>query len=255
MRRRDGRRPPTPAQWEAVTTESLHQWPLLDEAERQKLAERGFDLLGKRWEAARGFRVDDTMRIAIAANAALLTIGRDDDLYRNVTAIVVHRANMVMREERPGPSRGVVTRAPLVVSGHTSSRGPVFISWSEVERGGRTQQRSTNVILHEFAHKIDALSGMLDGTPPLHPPALQRWVEVCTAAFDALRRRDVAPFLRSYAATSPSEFFAVATETFFEQPLGLRDARPELYDVLRDFYRQDTAARELRAAPPPDALP
>lgn len=231
-------------QWRNVTREHLRQWHGLDEKERARLEERAFRLLDKHWEAARGFTVDDAMRITIASHAALLVLGWDEDLYRNVTAVVVHPRSMVLRQERPGPSRGVVTRSPFVAHGHTSWTGPVFLAWSDVQRSLHDAQRTTNVILHEFAHKIDALNGTLDGTPPLTEAQLQRWVDVCSEELEALRRGTGTPVLRSYAATNPSEFFAVATEAFFGQPQLLQEAHPQLYDVLRGFYRQDTAARE-----------
>lgn len=233
--------------WRAVASERLRQWAQLDDDERSRLEEQAFQLLGKHWEAARRFTMNDTMRITIATNAALLALGRDEDLFRNVTAVVVHPTTMVLQGERPGPSPGVMTNAPLTVHGHTSSRGPVFIAWNQVELALRHPQRGTNVILHEFAHKIDALNGMLDGTPPLADSNQRRqWVDVCSAELDALRTGHGVPLLRSYAAKNPSEFFAVATEAFFEQPLQLRETSPPLYDVLYSFYRQDTAARELR---------
>ena len=240
-----------PERWRVTASEGLRQWRLLDDAERSRLEERSYRLLRKRWEAARGFAIDDTMRNTIAAHAALLVLGHEEDLYRNVTAVVVHRSTMVLRGQRRGPSPGVMTNAPQAVHGHTSSRGPVFIAWNAVRRDLRNPQRGTNVILHEFAHKIDALTGTLDGTPPLADDTqAQQWVDVCSTELETLRRGDGIPFLRSYAGKNPSEFFAVATEAFFEQPLALRQARPQLYDVLGAFYRQDTAAREVRAAEP-----
>lgn len=243
------RDPVLPQLWRDVASEHLWHWHVLDDAERSRLEERAFRLLDKHWEAARGFTIDDTMRCIIAAHAAILVLGHDDDLYRNVTAVVVHRSTIMLRGQRRGPSPWVMTNAPQAVHGHTSARGPVFIAWNEVQRARRRPHRGMNVILHEFAHKIDASSGMLDGTPPLaDSDKLEQWVDVCTAELEALRQQKGIPVLRSYAGKNPSEFFAVTTEAFFEQPLELRDASPRLYDLLHDFYRQDTAARESRAA-------
>jgi hypothetical protein len=97
------------------------------------------------------------------------------------------------------------------------------------------------VILHEFAHKIDALNGTFDGTPPLAgAEQLAEWVAVCTAELHALRQGETG-VLRAYAGTNPTEFFAVATEAFFEQPLQVRASKPALYGVLAGYYRQDPA--------------
>lgn len=196
-------------------------------------------LLDKRWEAAHGFAVDDEMRVTVAAQAALLYLGHDDEPATNVTAVVIHPTTIVLRGERPGPFPGVMTDAPMAAHGHTSARGPVYIAWDAVERELRTEPRHGNVILHEFAHKIDALNGTFDGTPRLaDAEQLREWVEVCTAELALLRRGDTG-VLRPYAATNPSEFFAVATEVFFEQSLALQAQKPRLYDVLARFYRQD----------------
>ena len=222
----------------------MRQWPQLDDAEKDRLGSLTQRLLSKRWEAARGFAIDDTMRLTVAAQAALLGLGHDDDLFANVNSVVIHPTTMVLRGERPGPSPGVMTNRPLPALGHTSAHGPVFIAWDTVERELRTPDRSSNVVLHEFAHKIDARNGMLDGTPPLADrDQLAEWVEVCTAELHALRSGRGDGTLSPYAATNPAEFFAVTTEMFFEQPVTLRARKPGLYAALSRFYGQDPAAR------------
>ena len=233
---------PLPDSWRSDAQQCLRQWPLLDDREQERLGSVASRLLRKRWEAANGFAIDDTMRMTVALNAALLSVGHDDEPFTNVTAIVIHPTTMQLRGERPGPIPGVVTNAPIAALGHTSARGPVFIAWDTVASELTAPQGSTNVILHEFAHKMDALNGLMDGTPVLaDTQQLQEWVQVCTAELAALRRGEGGGILRPYAATNPSEFFSVATETFFEQPAALRAAKPALYGVLARFYRQDPA--------------
>ena len=196
------------------------------------------------------------MRATIAANAALLGLGHTTDLYRNVTAVVVHPRTMVLRGERRGPSPGVMTRAPQRVGGHTSATGPVFIAWNDVERGWRDQGLPRNVVLHEFAHKIDALTGTLDGTPPVEGRAQrQQWIDVCTGVYEAVRGGRGPSVLRGYAGRTPAEFFAVTTEVFFERPHHLRAADEALYDVFAAFYRQDPCAREPAPVPDPAEEP
>jgi MtfA peptidase len=251
MRRRRNR-DQLPEEWHVVAAERLRQWPLLDAAEQRRLEQIAMRLLAKRWEGSHGFTVDDPMRVTVAVHAALLHLGVDFEPFANVTSIVIHPTTIVLRGERPGPFPGVMTDAPLPAHGHTSARGPVFIAWDTVERELRTPHRTSNVILHEFAHKIDALNGTFDGTPRLPSnEQLQEWVQICTAELAALRRGE-SGVLRPYAATNPSEFFAVATEAFFEQPVALRAAKPQLYGILARYFGQDTAARE---APAPDAAP
>jgi Mlc titration factor MtfA (ptsG expression regulator) len=103
---------------------------------------------------------------------------------------------------------------------------------------------TTNVVWHEFAHKLDMLDGTVDGTPPLADEvAMAEWVRVCTPEYERLRDGLPDPLLRSYGGTNTGEFFAVATEVFFGRPVDLRELKPELYRVLAGFYRQDPARR------------
>ncbi|MET0158824.1 MAG: M90 family metallopeptidase, partial [Acidimicrobiales bacterium] len=111
-------------------------------------------------------------------------------------------------------------------------------------RDTRLPTRGHNVVFHEFAHKLDMLDGIVDGTPPLPDQAtVDQWVAVCTSEYEALRAGTAGPLLRPYAGTNPAEFFAVATEVFFVQPVELQAEKPDLYAVLSGFYRQDPAAR------------
>ena len=101
------------------------------------------------------------------------------------------------------------------------------------------------MVLHEFAHKMDMLDGVVDGTPMMQDQAaLDRWIAVCAAELKLMRRGEGISLIDDYAATDPGEFFAVTTEVFFGRPVDLREAKPELYEVLAAFYRQDPAARE-----------
>ena len=100
---------------------------------------------------------------------------------------------------------------------------------------------------HEFAHKIDMLDGMADGTPPLPKEQRERWLATVTAAFHYLRENED-PLIDGYGATNEAEFFAVITEVFFDRPVEMRDQKPDLYAALTEFYRQDPAGRVERAA-------
>ena len=248
--RRD--RTPLPPHWRELTAATLAHWAVLDDAERERLGDLMADLAARRWEAANGFALTDEIRVVVAAQAALLILGLDIDCYRDVTAIIVHPTTVTLRGERPGPARGVATDAPLTIAGQTHDRrGPVLIAWDAARAGARHPERGYNVVLHEFAHKLDMLDGMVDGTPPLPDTgARRRWVAVCTAEYRRLRTGEGGHLLRGYAAVNPGEFFAVATEVFFDRPLELAADKPDLYAVLRDFYRQDPAVRAARPARP-----
>lgn len=241
-------RSPLPPNWRELTAASLAHWAVLDDDERVRLGGLMAEIASRRWEAARGFALTDEIRVVIAAQAALLILGLDIDCYRDVTAIVVHPTTVTLRGERAGPAPGVRTDAPLTIVGQTHDRrGPVLIAWDAARAGARHPERGYNVVLHEFAHKLDMLDGMVDGTPPLPDAAARRrWVEVCTAEYRALRAGEGPAPLRGYAAVNPGEFFAVATEVFFDRPVDLAATTPDLYDVLRAFYRQDPATRAAR---------
>lgn len=235
-----------PAGWEDITASAVAHWAVLDDAERERLGELMGELLGrKRWESAKGFELTDEIRLVIAAQASLMILGLDFDYYRGVSSIIVHPTTMTVNGARPGPARGVFTDAPLPIIGRAhDNRGPVIIAWDAARAHARHPERGFNVVFHEFAHKLDMLNNVINGTPPLPDQATQdRWVEVCTHEYELLRAGQGGPLLRDYAAVNPGEFFAVVTEVFFALPCEMRDQKPDLYDVLRGFYRQDPAGR------------
>jgi hypothetical protein len=247
------RRAGLPAGWERVTESALSHWALLDDDERLRLGELMEHLLRhKRWEAAAGFTLTDEIRIVIAAQAGLLILGLDFEYYRDVQAIIVHPTTVTFTGVRAGPVQGVVTDSPMTLLGQANDRrGPVIIAWDAARAGARHPERGHNVVFHEFAHKLDMLDDLVDGTPPLPDAAARRrWHEVCTAEYELLRSGMGDELLSDYGGVNPGEFFAVATEVFFEVPAEMRARKPDLYAVLRDFYRQDPAQR-VRGIPPP----
>lgn len=230
----------------ALVAAHLALWPLLGVDERQRLLEITDELLsGKRWEAARGFELDDTVRVVIASQAALLVLALSTEHYRLVSGIIVHPSTMHTSGVRPGPSLGTVSDDRLAVLGLAQGgRGPVVLAWDEALAGAHRTEPGHNVVLHEFAHKMDMLDGTIDGTPPLPQDLRADWVRVCTGVYDDLVAGRPRPPMRWYGAANPGEFFAVATEVFFEQGPELKAFEPDLYAVLSRFYRQDPALRE-----------
>ncbi|MEJ7845564.1 MAG: M90 family metallopeptidase [Acidimicrobiales bacterium] len=241
-------RPALPDDWRDVVAGRVAHWALLDATERDRLGELMADLVAtKRWEAARGFVLTDEVRTVIAAQAALLVLGLDAGCYHDIGSIIVHPTTMRFGRTHTGPA-GTVGHGPRPVVGQANHRGPVVIAWDAARVGARHPERGHDVVLHEFAHKLDMLDDVVDGTPPLpDAEARRRWFRVCTAEMARLRAGEGSPLLRTYAATNPAEFFAVATEAFFDKPVELEADVAELYGVLRDFYRQDPAARARRA--------
>jgi len=246
------RRKGLPDNWGDIVESNVGLWRGLDDRERELLeATSDWLLRHKHWEAARGFALVDEITVTIAAQAALLVLGLSVDEYREVSAIVVYPTAMQSRGVYAGPVSGTVTEGVVPVVGEAHDRrGPVLIAWDQALDAARNPGRGQNVVFHEFAHKIDMLDDLLDGTPPLGRRGdYDRWIEVCTEAFGALRAGVDRPPLQPYGATNPSEFFAVATEAFFDVPVALEQHEPNLYDVMRDFYKQEPAERSRRTPP------
>lgn len=245
---------PFPDEWRDHLRRNVAHYSLLTEAERRQLEELAQIFIAeKHWEGAGGLELTDEMRVTIAGQACLLILELEHELYRNVETIIVYPATVVPRRaiDPALQPAGVVVRSPMPLLGEAHSRGPVILTWDEVQRGAR-DQNGHNVVLHELAHKLDMLDGSVDGTPPLASrEQYDEWVRVCTESYELLRERSDAgepTLLDPYGATDVGEFFAVATEVFFDEPLELEAQQPELYAVLRDFYRQDTAERQRRAS-------
>lgn len=238
-----------PDGWVNIVEEHVAVWAALDDDERELLeASSDWLLRHKHWEAAQGFALVDEITVTIAAEAALVVLGLSVDEYREVSAIIVYPTTMQSRGVYAGPVRGTVTDRVLPVLGEAHERrGPVLLAWDQAADAARHPGGGHNVVYHEFAHKLDMLDDTLDGTPPFGRRSdLDRWVEVCTEAYGALRAGIERPPLQPYGATNPAEFFAVATEAFFDVPLTLEQHEPNLYEVMRDFYKQDPAARIRR---------
>jgi MtfA peptidase len=256
-RRRRALETPFPDAWRELLGADLVHWSLLDDDERARMEDliRVF-VVDKKWEATNGFELTDEVRVLISAMACFLILGLDYSLYDGVSWIEVQPTTRVSSAPRlvgvssaPGVP-GVVSDAPVGLIGETSFRGPVFIAWDAARDGARHPERGHNVVYHEFAHKLDMVDGTVDGTPVLASPEDRtRWIEVCTAVYDDLQAGRAGVLLDPYAGVNPGEFFAVATEVFFDAPAALEHDHPDLYDVLRAFYRQDPAARARRTPP------
>jgi Mlc titration factor MtfA (ptsG expression regulator) len=242
---------PFPSSWESIVAENVAHYAYLSAEEQARLR----DLIQvfvdeKHWEGAGGQVVGDQVKVTIAAQACLLILGLDHDLYRRVESIIVYPSTVVTRSSRPSffDRSTDVAAEPMPILGQAFQRGPVVLVWDGVLSGGIDPRDGRNVVYHEFAHKLDMLSGRADGVPPQQDRATyDTWVEVLTREYNALQERADAgkqTFLDRYALTNPAEFFSVATEHFFEQPRTMRREHREMYDVLAGFYRQDTAARE-----------
>lgn len=236
--------------WTGVLEQNIAAWASLNADEQAHLQQLVQVLVAeKHWEGAGGLELTDEHTVTVAGQACLLVLAIPHDLYRRVESIVIYPAAMTAPARRPGMFEvsGEVADRGVPLLGQAFVRGPVLFSWEAVRKGGRNAEDGHNVVFHEFAHKLDMLSGHADGVPPLEDKELYaRWVDVFQREWEALhadQERGQRTFLDGYAGTNPAEFFAVATEHFFEQGRAMERKHPELYEVLHAFYRQNTAAR------------
>ena len=198
----------------------------------------------KNWEGCGGLVLTDEHRVTIAAHMARMTLHFDQDYFDSVLSILVYpAAYQAKSQEQLGG--GVIVEGSSGRLGEAWHRGPVILSWSEVLENVRDEYPQRNVVIHEFAHQIDMRNGShADGFPPLESPEVaQRWSRTMPAAFDELRHKcqmGIPDLLDCYGATNPAEFFAVASESYFEQPGELEYQWPDVFELLDGFYRNRT---------------
>jgi MtfA peptidase len=223
----------------------------LDAGQSGRLADLALLFLQeKRLEPVQELILTDRMRFIIALQACLPILELGLEWYRGWYAMILYPAEFVPGHEYVDAD-GLVWVDDAVKSGEAWERGPVILSWADVEAG--MELDGYNVIVHELAHKLDMRDGNANGCPPLHAAmSRQAWSRDLATAFADLGRRAGAGEdtpIDPYGAESPAEFFAVASEAFFETPEVLMDEYPAVYDQLRAFYRQDPLRRfEGRAA-------
>ncbi len=235
--------------WESILRTRYAHWSTLDDAEleRMRMLTARF-IVDNDWEAAKGMEVTTEVQVLVAAQAAMLLLGLEIDEYYDVTSIIMHKSTVRLRGTHRGAA-GTMRDGVQHLAGQATPKGPVVLWWSAVERGAARPENGQNVVYHEFAHRLDMLDGLTDGTPPLgSDAAAARWAVVCTPAYERVQAGE--SVLRGYAATNIAEFFAVATEAFFNRPVDLAEHEPDLYDVLRSFYEQDPVLRFALDAPP-----
>ena len=233
------------------------------EAERLRGIAEGF-LARKHFSGTHGLEVSDRMQVEIAAQAAILVLELGLEWYDGWTEVIVYPSQFAPEREVVDED-GVVHLTNDPMAGEAWLGGPVILSYEDVALAGDEEMRVAgyNVVIHEFAHKLDMRSGDPNGSPPLHAGmSAAAWKQAFAPAYeDFCARVDAAEDLPDeavddaldalpidpYAATSAGEFFAVSSEAFFETPELLEPAYPAVYGQLRLFYRQDPLARLARA--------
>lgn len=244
-RRRRLQRQPLPAMAWQTLCDAVPLLALLDGEERERLRRRATVFLAeKTMHGVQGLELDEQQRWLIAALAVLPILNLDDDWYQDFYEVIVYPDEFVPRHEVED-EHGLVHERHLPLSGESWPRGPVILSWADVETS--LELNGYNVVIHEFAHKLDMHNGDANGMPPLHRDmAATSWTAAFTMAYDQLNHdldagRDT--LIDPYAAEDPAEFFAVLSEGFFELPEDVATSFPAVYEQLCAFYHQDPLRR------------
>ena len=244
---------PLPDDWSTIIQGNLWQYAHLTESERSKLQDDTRIIVAeKEWVACGELEMTDEIRVTIAAQAALLLAGFEPGYYFDgIRSVLVYPSTYMQQSNVNGS--WVVYEDGHPTYGEAWHRGPVVLSWDNVLAGGRSPNGGCNLVFHELAHHVDGLDGDMDGVPPLPNRAEQRrWFEVAAPEFRRhvqRAKRGEPTLLDEYGATNEAEFFAVATEAFFQSPVELSRGQADLYQILATLYRQDPATRLLNRSP------
>ncbi len=234
---------PMPAHWQAILRANIPVYARMAPGLQLQLSRLVQQFLfQKKFIGCAGQEIDDEVRVTIAGQACMLLLNRPSKVYPSLHTVLVYPTAFVVPRKEIDEA-GVVTEARQDLLGESWGDGRVVLSWDHVRRGAADWTDGQNVVLHEFAHQLDSESGSNNGAPFLGNRASYRnWAAVLSRAFERLRY-DVMfqqhSVLDHYGASSPAEFFAVATETFFEKPYQLAERHPELFDQFHQYYRVD----------------
>lgn len=242
---------PFPENWRTIVIERVAHYSYLNRDEQVRLEELiRFFIAEKNIEGCGGLQITDEIKVVIAAEASLLVLGLPSFQYKDLQSVLVYPTTVTLPERRSAMFSAGLSIVPdrQAILGQAMRNGPVILVWDAVERDARHPERGHNVVYHEFAHILDMRDGTADGTPELYSTKLFRqWVEICSREYFCLQKRSAEgrkTLLDSYGAVHEAEFFAVATELFFNRPRQMRREKPDLYNVLSAYYRQDTATRK-----------
>jgi Mlc titration factor MtfA (ptsG expression regulator) len=245
-RRENIRKRPFPAAWREILDRRVPYYRLLPAGlKRQLEGHIQVFIAEKPFLGCDDLAITDEVRVTIAAQACLLILNRKTHYFPNLRQILVYPGAFLVERVRPEPS-GVLQEERQALSGESWTHGQVVISWEDALAGAAIVNDGRNVVIHEFAHQLDQQKGYANGAPWLgRRDRYPRWSRVLGEEFARLQEQALLgqPSLFSYyGATSPAEFFAVASEVFFEQPREMALMHPGLYLELQNLYRVDPAS-------------
>jgi hypothetical protein len=234
-----------PQEWKTILERNVALYRYLPEDLREQLRnDITIFVAEKRFEGLGGLALTDEIKVTIAAEACMLLLNRENRYYPGLTSILVYPSAYVA-EETAHIGGGIYVEGPVVRLGESWKHGSVVLAWDNIKQGALNPRDGHNVALHEFAHQLDQEDGMADGAPILGKQSSYRvWASIMSEEYERLRSGSAhhkKSVLDEYGATNPAEFFAVATETFFEKPRQLKRKSPYVYAELKEFYKVDPA--------------
>ena len=243
------RNKPFPSQWRSILMANLPIYTALNEADKDKLCKLiNVFIASKRFVGCGGQEITDEIRVTISAEACLLLLRQGWSVYPKLYSVLVYPSSFIVERDQQRED-GTVAMQQDHLLGESWSNGKVILSWDDVLTGVSNFNDGHNVVLHEFAHQLDTASGAANGAPPLRRNSYASWATVLTKEFKQLKWRRIKrhkSVMAKYGATNPAEFFAVATETFFEKPRQLYKKHPQLFEELERYYGVDP--RDWQAA-------
>ncbi|MFO1326128.1 MAG: M90 family metallopeptidase [Rubrivivax sp.] len=236
---------PFPPAWRALLRRRLPLLRRLPPLLRLRLQQQVQLIVGTvPFIGCRGQVVTDEVRVLVAAQAALLLLGRPFGRFHGLRQVLVYPGPFVV--DRPLSDGAIVADARRVLSGESWQQGQVILSWPDVLEGAAVPDDGRNVVIHEFAHQLDQENGPANGAPLLgRRERYAGWSAVLSQAYGELQAavaRGEPTLIDPYGATEPAEFFAVVSELFFERGAALQAAHASLYDELRRYYGCDPAS-------------
>jgi Mlc titration factor MtfA (ptsG expression regulator) len=232
------------AEWAGLIEQNVRFFERLSAADQNELLGHvAIFLSEKRFEGCAGLEVTEEVRLTIAAQACLLLLHRRTDYFPRLLTILVYPSTYLAQEERPVTDH-VWEQGTVARLGETGRQlGSLVLAWDAAKSGAADPSDGRNVVFHEFAHQLDYENYAADGVPGLTTRDQQQsWGAVMRVEFASLRAADetgIPTLLDNYGATSPAEFFAVATEAFFERPCALRQRHPRLYAEFARYFQQE----------------
>jgi MtfA peptidase len=231
---------PFPTAWHEVLKRNVRHYQYVDARGHARIEGCVQVMLAEKdWAGGSGFELTDEMKVTVAGYAGVMTLGLDEPYYfdRLMSIIIYPRAYVPDASGYYDIHASLVPISPRL--GESWHRGPVIVSWAEIA-GPNRQRPGHNLVVHEFAHHLDGMNGEVDGVPIIADREHGRtWYRVTELEYQRLveaAKGGEATLLDRYGATSHAEFFAVASECFFERPRAMRTQHGELYDVLANFY-------------------